>query len=140
MKIRTAVVLALALAIALPMFAETKSPMKPGKWQISMQMEMPNMPMKIPPVTITNCVTQEQLDQDPQASIPKDKKSDCKVSDYKVDGSTVSWTVDCPKSNMKGSGEMTFEADGYTGALKMDMGEQQMTTKLTGKRLGDCEK
>ncbi|MGZ8796081.1 MAG: hypothetical protein ACXW2F_01955, partial [Thermoanaerobaculia bacterium] len=60
MKLRTLALCALALALALPTFA---SPMKAGKWQITIQMEMPNMPMKMPPMTVTKCVTQAEAER-----------------------------------------------------------------------------
>ncbi len=131
----------LVLALAIPTFAESKHPMKPGKWAVTMQMEMPGMPMKMPAVNSTTCVTREQLEKDPQAGIPKDKKSDCKIGDYKQDGNTISWTISCPKQNMTGEGEITFKDDSYTGAMNMKMGEQEMSMKYTGKHVADtCDK
>jgi hypothetical protein len=130
--------LALLALAAVPALA-AEHPQKPGKWQLTMQMEMPGMPVKLPPVTMEMCITEEDL-QDPQKAVPNDPKSDCKVGEYKVDGNTVTWTVDCPKNQMKGSGEITFSDDSYDGSMEMTMGEQQMKTKYSGKWLGECKK
>ena len=129
---------AAVVLLAVPVFAA--SPQKPGNWKTTMEMEMPGMPVKMPPVTFTHCVTQEDL-ENPDRAVPKGKQnSNCKVSDYKVDGKKVTWTMKCEGSQpMTGTGEMTFDADSYTGMMKMTMGEsQEMTMKYSGKRLGDC--
>ena len=65
----------------------------------------------------------------------------CKVSDYKAEGSKVSWSMKCegPQA-MSGTGEFTYGADTYAGVMKIDRGGQQMTMKYSGKRLGDCQK
>ena len=60
-----------------------------GRWEVTMQMDMPNMPMKMPPIKTVQCVTKEQVDDPNQ--LPKgaqEKNKDCKVSDYKVTGNT----------------------------------------------------
>jgi hypothetical protein len=104
-----------------------------------MEMEIPGMPMKMPPFTTTVCITEEDL-KDPQKSVPNDPKSQCKVGDYEIDGNTVSWTVDCPKQQTKGKGEITFTDESYSGWMQMTVGEQEMKTKYSGKWLGACEK
>jgi hypothetical protein len=132
---------ALAMIASVTAFAgdAPSSPQKPGKWQLKMTMDMPGMPIKMPPVTIETCVTEEDL-KDPQKAVPTDKKSDCKVGDYTVEGNKVTWTVDCPKQKMKGTGEMTYSDDTYEGLMKMTVGEQEFTTKYSGKYLGACKK
>lgn len=139
MKVRTLLLCAVVLALTLPMFAaDAKSPMKAGKWQTTMQTEMPNMPFKIPAITINSCVTKEQAEK-PEP--PKGKKNDdCKMTDYKMDGSTVTWTVVCEKQKTTGTGRITYSAESYQGEMKMQMGETEMTTKYTGKYLGECDK
>lgn len=132
-----AALVALAL-VAVPAGA-AEHPQKPGKWQIKMEMEIPGMPVKMPPVNFEVCLTEEDL-KDPQKSVPNDPKSKCNVGDYKVDGNTVSWTVDCPKQNMKGNGEITYTDSSYTGQMLMTVGEQEMKTKYSGKWLGSCTK
>lgn len=128
----------LALALVVPAMA-AENPQKAGKWQVKMEMEIPGMPVKMPPFTTTVCLTEEDL-KDPQKSVPNDPKSQCTVGDYKIDGNTVSWTIDCPKQQTKGKGEITFTEDSYDGWMNMTVGEQEMTTKYSGKWLGACEK
>jgi hypothetical protein len=122
--------------------AAADHPGKPGKWQIKMEMEIPGMPIKMPPVTTEVCLTEEDL-KDPSKAVPGNdpkKKTDCTVGDYKVDGKTISWTVDCPKQNMKGEGEVTYTDNSYTGSMHMTVGEQEMKAKYSGKWLGECTK
>jgi len=116
-----------------------QSPQKPGKWQMTIEMAMPGMPMKISPITTDVCLTEKDL-ADPQKAVPVDPKSDCTVSDYKVKGKTTSWSLSCPKQQMKGTGEITYAGDTYTGAMHMKMGEQEMNSKYSGKWLGACTK
>ena len=140
MKSRYLVVCALVAALALPALAEetVKNPAKPGKWQWSIQMEIPGMPFKMPPVKFTTCVTEE----DAKSSVPQNQKDkDCKLADYKVKGNTVTWTVDCPKQKSKGKGEITYENDSMTGQMELENADgQTMTSKYSGKYLGACEK
>ncbi len=142
MKSIFGIVLALCL-VALSLVAYAQSPIREGLWEVTMQMEMANLPTKMPPMKTTQCITKEQA-ADPSKSLPKgsaDGKNDCAVSDYKVDGSKVSWKVACSKpQKMEGSGEMTFASDTYDGALKMKMDFGEMTMKMAGKRTGECTK
>lgn len=137
MKLRNFALVALVCALVVPAYAAPVG--KAGKWQMTMEMDMPGMPMKMPPISFTHCVTKEQA-ENPESAIPKAQKdSGCKYTDVKVDGSTVSWKVECPKSNMTGTGEVTYSADSYTGKADMKMGDREMHAKYSGKYLGACD-
>jgi hypothetical protein len=139
MKTSRAVVLAVCCVAVVQLAAQ--SPMRPGRWEATMQMQMANMPMQMPEMKTARCVTAEEL-KDPVNSVPNASPGDntsCKVSDYKVTGSTVTWKVACTApQTMSGSGEMTFVGDSYTGLMKMLTPQGDMSMKMTGKRLGDC--
>ena len=46
-----------------------QSPIRPGQWEVVLQMDMPNMPVKMPEMKTTQCVTPEQA-KDPASSLP----------------------------------------------------------------------
>lgn len=140
MKVTSVVVVALLIdATALA----AQSPMRPGRWDITMQMQMPNVPVQMPETKTTQCVTPEQV-KDPANTLPRGPQGrganqDCKVSDYKVSGNTVTWRMACSTPQpMTSTGEMTFTDDTYTGTMKMNTPQGDMSMKLTGKRVGDC--
>ena len=62
----------LALTAVLPARA-AHSPQKPGKWKVTMEMEMTGMPMKMPPMSFEICLTEEDL-KDPSKAVPNDPK------------------------------------------------------------------
>lgn len=135
-----AVVLAFA---AICSHAAAQSPMRPGNWETTMEMDMPGMPMKMPPMKAARCVTQQEIESPNRGlpSGPQKNPNDCKISDYKQSGNTVSWNVACSgQQPMTGTGELKFNGDAYDGIIKMMMNQQQMTMKMAGKRLGDCAK
>ena len=121
-----------------------QSPIRPGQWEVVMQMDMPNMPVKMPEMKTTQCVTPEQA-KDPASALPsgpqagRGGKSDCKVSDYNVTGNTVTWKMACTTPMaVTSTGEMTFTDDSYNGTMKMNTAQGDMAMKVSGKRLGDC--
>ena len=140
---RPSVFAALALlAVAVTALAQT--PMRPGQWEVTMTMEMANMPMKMPPIKTAQCVTAEQV-KDPGKAIPTgpgQNPNNCKMSDYKTEGSKVSWKMACDgQEPISGTGEMTFDGDSaYVGAMTMTTGRGTMSMKYAGKRLGECTK
>ena len=137
MKFRNAVLLALVCTLIVSFPASAKN-MKPGKWQLTVQTEMPNAPVTPPPMSFTKCISKEDAESNEPPKMSRD--NDCKVSDLKVDGSTVSWKVSCEKSGATGSGSVAYSGDSYSGSLKLNVHGQDMTTKFSGKYLGDCDK
>ena len=105
-------------------------------WEVTSQMSMPGMPMAMPSHTSKTCSPKEWTEP-PAANDPQNK---CTSSDFKGEGSKVTWKVTCTGAHpMTGTGEITRSGDSYDGTIKFGSAEVAMTTKLTGKRLGDCE-
>lgn len=133
------------LALALPFAATAKSPIKAGKWETTVETEMPGMPMKMPPMKFTSCVTKEQA-ENPESAMPKgqsqnrkEKESNCKISNFKIDGNKITYEFKCEKENIEGSAEWKYDADSNSGVMHVKMGDQEMTQKYAGKRIGDCD-
>ena len=129
---------ALVVCTSLATLVAQQHPQKPGKWQITAEMEVPGAG-KMPPVTQEICVTEADL-ADPAKAAFIDPKLGCKVSDTKTKGNTVSYAFDCPAQQMKGTGSVTFSGETFTGETKLKMGGQDVSSKQTGKWLGACSK
>jgi hypothetical protein len=145
MKLAAAFAFTVLLVTASAVVAQ--DPRRDGNWQVTMEMDMPGMPQKMPPMTLTQCVTKEDAN-DPTKLTPQGRgaaPANCKVSDYRSDGNKVSWSMRCEGENaMSGTGELVYGVDTYTGTMKMSMARggqpMTMTMKYSGKRLGDCVK
>lgn len=120
-----------------------QNPIREGRWEVTTQMQMANIPMQLPPQKTVHCITKKQL-EDPTSTLPggpaaNSKDNPCKMSDYKVSGNKVTWNVACSgRQPMTGSGEIVVNGDSYTGTMKMNSEKGDMTMKYTAKRLGDC--
>jgi len=144
---KTVSVIALAMLATTAVIAQSK--MRPGQWEVSTQMAMPNMPagFQMPVTTTTSCITQEQAN-DPAGAVPRQGgrgrggKDDCKMTDQKVTGNTITYSMTCTSpEKTTATGEMTFTGDdSYTNTMKMVTAQGEMTMKTTGKRIGDCPK
>jgi hypothetical protein len=142
--VKTTPIVALAVLTGFAV-AIAQSPIRPGRWETTMQMAMAGSPIQMPEMKSSRCVTAEDA-KDPSRVLPSgpegrgNQKSDCKVSDYKVSGNTATWKMACTSPEpMTSTGEMTFSDDAYTGTMKMDMAQGAMTMKIAGKRVGDCK-
>jgi hypothetical protein len=149
MKLRTLVAATAIAGISAVMFAQ--APRRDGQWEVKMEMSMPGMQM--PATTTTQCISPADA-ADPMKSAPQmpagrggrgGADPSCKMSDYKVTGNKVTYTMKCDAPQaMTMAAEFTYGVDTYDGTMTMnvDRGGQPMamTMKYSGKRLGDCTK
>jgi len=127
-------VLAVLLVPAATLAADT---INEGLWEITSQMEMPGMPMKMPPTVMKHCYTKNDV-SDLKNIISRDKN--CVVTDLKTSTNKVSWKMKCTGENAATmTGETVFGNDSYTSVMKMNSHGQKMTMKVKGKRLGNCK-
>jgi len=128
------IILLAAISIS---FAGSGPNMKEGLWEITVKTEMPGMEM--PPMKHTQCLTKK--DFVPQG--PQQPGQECKITDVKVDGNTVTWSLECksPGGEMKGTGKTTYSGNSFKGTMVMSMPPTNMkiTTHMSGKRIGDCK-
>jgi hypothetical protein len=116
-------------------YAGSELNMQDGTWEITSQVKMQGM--TIPPMTFSQCITKENAV--PQNTSPG--QDDCKVSDMKTVGSTVSWTMTCNEQagNMKGKGKITYHGDRFEGEMTTEHMGMVMVTEMSGKRTGPCQ-
>jgi hypothetical protein len=150
MRLRALGIVAVSIGISVSVLAQ--GPRRDGKWEVKMEMSMPGMPQPMPPITTTQCITKEEA-ADPMKSVPqgppgrggRGMPDNCKMSNYKMDGNKVTFSMTCdPPQAMTMTAEFIYGVDTYDGTMKVDSDRggqpMAMTMKYSGKRLGDCTK
>jgi hypothetical protein len=126
------IVLALAFAASPQASAQGKDDL----WEVSTKMEMPGMPMAMPPQTRRVCLGKNQKDEE---FVPK--QGDCRMVESKRVGNKFTYKMDCAGNNPTTiDGAITFGDNVYDGQMRMTMKQTKDTMNMTftGKRVGDC--
>jgi Protein of unknown function (DUF3617) len=130
-------------------FDAFKGKMKPGLYEMKMDMDMSGNP-NIPPqyakhsTTIQHCVTEQDLENGAFSRGRDGKGPDpqCEIKDMKMSGNSASYAMVCPK--MTGDAKITFIGGGYVMDMNMtmDQGGRPMTVKqhMESKLVGPCSK
>jgi len=162
MKIGLAIAALLAIAAAAPTAASAEDAIKPGKWQYTMTMQMPNMPQLPPGVKLPNgmaaapggmtmthssCVAAS----DPAEAVRHlqsraGDKGQCTVERMEQSGGSVSWAMTCTEAqatvHIEGtahySGEQ-MDADTKTSTTMPGGAPMQTSAHLTGQYIGPCD-
>ncbi len=136
--------LGLLAALFLAVSSANAAPnMHPGQWEITTTIEMVGMPMQMPAVKTTQCLTRDDLI--PKETSGSNVQRPCKVKNTKIDGNTVSWDMACSDKNQtSGQGVVTYHGDTFEGTIRMvstlsSKKKLQMILHLKGKRVGDCK-
>ncbi|MGD9010426.1 MAG: DUF3617 family protein [Desulfobacteraceae bacterium] len=126
-----------SLLISLPAFGLD---FKPGKYEITSQVEMEGMPGAMPPQTTTQCLTKSEPVPNGSAAA-----QGCKITDMNTKGNKVTYTMECDQQGMKvtSTGEIIYKGDSFKGTSTMEMGPSAggmtITTQTTGKWVGKCD-
>jgi hypothetical protein len=146
MSIRTINFLTLLLAGSTGTALAAGPDFKEGEWGVSYKMEVVGMPFPMPPITSKKTMCLDKNNYVPDNS---QQGQECKVSDQKVSGNTVTWTMRCraQERTIEGQGKITYKGDRYDGAmdaklLSADSQGPAVGYKYTmqGQRLGACGK
>ena len=105
-------------------------------WQSTSQVVMEGMPFNPPPNTVKFCAAQNSS-QPP----PSPPGQTCTTSNVQRSDNKVTWDTQCTgEMDMTGHGEMTYQGtDKYDGEIKMSAEGINMTIKLSGVKLGECD-
>lgn len=110
--------------------------MNPGLWEWTAEINMPGSNMKIPPAVNRKCLTKKDL-------VPATKQpgQECDIKDLKTSSEQVSWTMTCktPEGEVASTGKMFYQGDTAHGEVEVNTQGMLMTSKMSGKRLGDCK-
>jgi len=111
---------------------------EPGRWEITSTLEMPGMGFSLPESKHIQCITVEEVI--PQA---QQENEQCQVIDQSVRGNVVNWRVKCESGggSMDSRGEITYNGDSLEGTVITNGSQMpsEMTQKMRGKRIGQCD-
>lgn len=121
-----------ALTLAIATLAAGQAA-KGDLWETTSQPSMEGMPIKMPSNTVKVCTAKEWKE-------PPGGQKNCKTSNMKVEGTKVTWDVQCTGPSMSGHGEIIRDGQSaYSGTIKLMADQGSMTVKLSGKKLGECD-
>lgn len=132
------------LATGLP--ATDASASEPGnmmRMHVTSKMQMAGVPFQLPPINHTQEVCVSAKKPDPREMMKQQK--DCKVTDYKESGDTISYRMACTGDvQMSGEGNFQMLANGgLRGTMHIDgtsRGESvAMDMSYEGERIGSCD-
>lgn len=152
-----------AVVLLAPVAAEAQIRVRPGQYEYTIEMDLggPGGKEAVDAVLgaagagsskqkMLQCVTAEDVkDMKDADSIVKvfareiEEDGDCKVSDAKTTGNTLTYTATCIEdgSRMTMTTAMTFSGDSITGSTTgKDYEGRPIVSKLTAKRVGECLK
>ena len=133
-KIRTTLLAAICSLAGIANATEVN--MNPGLWEWTAKMDMPGVPMQVPPSVNRKCITREDL-------VPETRKpgQECNIKDLKTSKNSVTWAMTCksPQGPVATTGKMIYNGNTAHGEIKMNMHGMLMTSKMSGKRLGPCK-
>jgi len=132
----------LAVIVSLVCANSALAEIKDGLWEITTRAEIKGMPHQMPPTTIRHCLAKN--DPVPKA---KDKSMECKTTNQKVSGDTVTYAMECKSKDsiVVTSGTMTYKGNTFAGTSMTSIKskgqkEIQMNNKMSGKYIGPCTK
>ena len=105
-------------------------------WQVTSKMSMEGMPMEMP-ARVSQVCAAKVWTQPPGGN----DQQKCTRTDFHMADGTATWTERCENPPMTGHGTVTRQGtDDYTGSLKFESPQGNMTINLVGHRTGDCDK
>lgn len=128
----------LLLGSAFQRMAAADSAVPGDLWEVTSQMSMEGVSMKLPAQKVKVCSPKEWTEPPGGA----DERRKCTNSDFKIEGTMATWKVTCAgPPAMTGEGEITREnPESWSGSIKFTSEDGAMTLTLSGRRLDDCEK
>lgn len=115
---------------------------EPGEWEFTSTSTSRLFPGP-QTASFRRCIKKEEAANPDRWMSQPDPQGDCKLTPGKKTADTYTWTMVCPKANMRGTGSARLSRASMEGETHMT-GEVQgkkfeLRTKVTGRRLGPCK-
>ena len=131
------------LGAAVALAADLKP--QPGLYEIKTSTSFGELPIPDTTVTVTSCVTQEDLDRDPQSLFAGNPAADnCTMDEFDMSNGKLVMQLTCSADGgaMVMSTTGSYDATSYRmdNVIALEIGDKKMLTTATveGTRAGDC--
>lgn len=115
---------------------------EPGEWEFTSTSTSRLLPG---PQTFRfrRCIPKEEASNPDKWMAEPGQQGDCKMTLGPRKGDTYTWTMECPRGNIRGTGSARLSRSSMQGETNMT-GELQgqkfdLNTKVSGRRLGPCK-
>jgi len=134
--------LVLALVVPICDLQADDAALKPGFYEVTVTLEMPNVVTGIGPGTVHRCVTAADLRTGNAFGVLGDNPiRTCPITDYSVSANRALYRIACPGPNAPSAvGTFDLASTSFRGVITMDMGGKNMTMseRQRGRRVGAC--
>jgi hypothetical protein len=111
----------------------TAAPLRPGKWEVTLQTQQP---IVSEPMTATMCVMPDRVNPGPP-SLPAN--GDCKVSGTAMANDVLTFSIQCPKTNVNTSTKITYGGATYSGTVTIQRDNLTIVQTIDAKWVGPCD-
>jgi len=138
------VVLACSLS-AVAAAQEPKETLAPGMWRITVQSQVPGMPIAMAPVEVDQCLSAKDA-KDPSkllGSVSSPDASNCVYSEKGYEGASFHFTMQCGGAmGLRATGHIAFTASSLNGTIDATASFNgqavALSNAVTAQRVGDC--
>lgn len=132
----------LAAALAIVTTPGLAAEIEPGEWEFNSTSTSRLFPGP-QTASFRRCIKKEEAANPDKWMSQPDPQGECKLTPGAKTADTYTWSMECPKANMRGSGSARMSRVSMEGETHMT-GEVQgqkfeLRTKVTGRRLGPCK-
>lgn len=108
----------------------------PGMWKLSMTLQVPGVSFEIPPTFYSSCLKKKDLDPESYKNM-----KNCKLLQHKITNTSVEGKMECTTGSVKSLyiAKMIYNKTTATGDMKVITGDIIMSSKLSARRMGECE-
>ena len=132
----------LATLVGVVLCAPALAQMEPGEWEFTSTSTSRLFPGP-QTQTFKRCINKEEAANPDRWMSDPGKDSDCKLTPGQRTAEKYTWQMECPKSNMRGTGSARIARATMDGETVMNgevKGQKfELRTKVSGKRLGPCK-
>ena len=127
-----------ALISVAALCAQTTERMTPGQWELTTTTKGDSQVLKFcaDPDTLAIANGDARSGLEALVKLHTKSKTGCAVADFKVEGSSLSYTLTCRNRTVLAT--ETYHGDRYEGVLKTKKASEEITSDYKARRLGDC--